>query len=327
MTKQPLYVRPQTWAELAAVSRDGGVYVAGGTEMIPLMRAGIVNPSILIDLRELLDCGIEAKPEVVSIAGFARLSEAASDLNVRTCAPAVGQSLAGGASAQVRNMATIGGNLLQRTRCGYFRDPAFSCNKRVPASGCPALDNEGRDLALFGASARCAALHASDLAVALSAVDASVHLRAVNGQIRVLSIDEFYRLPDERPDIETALQPGEMITQIDVPRTELARRSMYAKVRERASFAFPLVSAAVALDLEEGCVREVRITLGGVAPTPWRLSNVEGRLRGRPASEGLFREALVGLRDEARVVERNAFKLPIARNLVLRSLGALAEVA
>jgi xanthine dehydrogenase YagS FAD-binding subunit len=295
--------------------------------MIPLMRAGIVSPSAVIDLRGVIGSGIELQPQVLTIAGFARLSDVAAHAHVLACAPAVVQSLLAGASAQIRNMATVGGNLLQRTRCSYFRDPAFPCNKRGLGSGCPALDGESRDGALFGASGQCAALHASDLAVALSALDASIRLRTIGGQMRALSLNDLYMLPGERPDVETALEPGEMIVQVVVPQTALARRSLFAKVRERASFEFALVSAAVALDLDKGCIREVRIALGGVAPKPWRLPAVEAHLRGCPPSEEAFQEALTGFDDDARPLERNAFKLALARNLVLRSLAELASLA
>jgi CO/xanthine dehydrogenase FAD-binding subunit len=327
MTGQPLYVEPETWAELAAVPSEGAVYIAGGTETIPLMRSGIVNPSALVNLRGLIGAGIELQPEVLAIGGLARLSDVAAHLQIRALAPAIVQTLSAGASAQIRNMATVGGNLLQRTRCSYFRDPTFPCNKRVPESGCPALDGETPHTALFGASAQCVAVHASDLAVALSALDASVRLRTVRGQVRSLSIDDFYRLPGDRPDVETALEPREMIVQVDVPLTGLARRSLFAKVRERASFAFALVSAAVALDLDKGRIREARIALGGVAPKPWRLPDVEARLRSCPPSEEAFQEALTGFEDDARMLRHNAFKLPLARNLILRSFAGLARVA
>jgi xanthine dehydrogenase YagS FAD-binding subunit len=327
MRIQPLYVRPQSWVELSAGTRDGAAYIAGGTDMIPLMRAGIVSPYAVIDVRGLIDSGIELLQHGIAIGGCTRLSDVTAHPHVRDYAPAVVQSLLAGASAQIRNMATMGGNLLQRTRCGYFRDPAFPCNKRALKSGCPALDSESRDAALFGASTHCAALHASDLAVALSAVDASIRLRSVDGQMRAVSINDLYTLPGERPDIETVLRREELIMQVVIPETGLARRSIYAKVRGRASFEFALVSVAVALEIEKGRIQQARIALGGVAPKPWRLEVAEARLRGCRPVEEAFREALTGFDDDARPVERNAFKLPLARNLILRSLTELATLA
>lgn len=322
-----LYLRPADWSELDRAAQDGAAYVAGATEMIPLMRAAVARPVMLIDLARVLPAAIEIGPECIAIGALARLGDVAAHEGVRASAPAICQALLASGSAQIRNMATVGGSLLQRTRCSYFRDAACRCNKRRPGSGCPVLDSDMRQAALFGASARCAAIHSSDLAVVLSALDARLHLQMPAGRSREISIHEFYRLPGESPERETVLEPGELIVRVDVPLARLERRSTFAKIRQRAAFEFSLVSVAVAVDVQAGHIAEARIAVGGVAPQPWRLPSVEACLRGYPFMPGAFPEALSSFEDDARPNEHNRFKLPLSRNLILRCLDELARAA
>ena len=217
-------------------------------------------------------------------------------------------------------MGTVGGNLLQRTRCGYFRDTGFACNKRVAGSGCPAIAGESRHLGVAGVSDSCIATHPSDLPVALAAMDASVELRAPSGGLRVVPITEFYRLPGSTPQIENNLVPGELITAILVSPSSSARRSRYLKVRDRATFEFAVVSAAVALDVQDGTIRQVRIACGGVAPKPWRLSQVEAALHGQPATEANFEAAAALAGQGTTPTKQNAFKVKLIQRAVMRGL-------
>jgi xanthine dehydrogenase YagS FAD-binding subunit len=228
-----------------------------------------------------------------------------------------------GASGQIRNMATLGGNLLQRTRCAYFYDAAASCNKRAPASGCDAIDGFNRTHAILGASPACVATHPSDMCVALAALDAVVHIEGRSGR-RSLPLTELHRLPGERPDIETALEPGELITAVELPGLPMAARSTYRKVRDRASYAFALVSVAAALDVaENGTVRDVRLALGGVAHKPWRAWTAEKALRGRPATEASFRAAAEAELADAAPLQHNGFKIELAKRTIAAVLAEL----
>jgi xanthine dehydrogenase YagS FAD-binding subunit len=233
------------------------------------------------------------------------------------------RAILAGASAQIRNMATVGGNLLQRTRCTYFFDDEGSrCNKRAPGQGCDAVDGFNRYHAILGASPSCVATHPSDMGVALAALDAVVHLAAAGGA-RTLSINDLHRLPGDRPDIETALAPGELITGVELPAAPLYRHSTYRKVRDRSSYAFALVSVAAALEVEEGVVRDVRIALGGVAHKPWRALKAEQALRGGPASAEAFEAAARAELADARPLSHNAFKIELARRTIVAVLGEL----
>jgi xanthine dehydrogenase YagS FAD-binding subunit len=236
------------------------------------------------------------------------------------------EALLDGASGQLRNLATVGGNLLQRTRCPYFQDVTKPCNKRDPGSGCPAREGEHRNLAILGWSERCVATHPSDMAVALAALDAVVQVEGARGA-RSIPLTEFHRLPGEEPQHDTVLERGELITVVELPALELARRSRYVKVRERASFAFALVSVAAALDVEDGTVRDVRVALGGVAHKPWRATRAEATLRGAPATGESFARAADAELAQARPLRDNAYKLPLARNLLVRTLLDLKEPA
>jgi xanthine dehydrogenase YagS FAD-binding subunit len=239
---------------------------------------------------------------------------------VRELAPAVSMALLSAASPQVRNMGTMGGNLLQRTRCGYFRDTGFSCNKRVPGSGCPAIRGENRMLAILGGSEHCIATQPSDMPVALVALDARVELQGAGGATRELPIRQFYRLPGDTPHVETNMQPGELITASLVPVTAASRRSVYLKVRDRASFEFALVSVAVGLDVQGGQIVDARVAAGGVGTIPWHLPEVETALRGGPVTPERLRQAAMLAGQGAQPASQNAFKLPLLRNTVRRAL-------
>jgi xanthine dehydrogenase YagS FAD-binding subunit len=236
------------------------------------------------------------------------------------------EALLNGASGQLRNLATVGGNLMQRTRCLYFQDVTKPCNKREPGSGCPAREGEHRNHAIIGWSEQCVATHPSDMAVALTALDAVVHVEGARGARRIPLVN-FHRLPGDEPQRDTVLERGELITAVECPPLAWARRSRYVKVRERASFAFALASVAAAVDVEDQTVRDVRLALGGLAHKPWRATRAEAMLRGAPATEESFRRAADAELVEARPLRDNAYKLPLVRNLIVRTLLELTEAA
>lgn len=303
---------------LDAAARPGAAYIAGGTDLMQLWKAGIAAPDLVIDISRLPLDTVEPHADGIAIGALARMSDVADHPLVRDDYPAVAQALLASASPQVRNAATIGGNLLQRTRCAYFRG-GLPCNKRQPGSGCAAIAGENRLHAVFGASAHCAATHASDLAVALAALEARVRLRGMSGE-RVLPIEAFFLAPGESPERDTALEPGELIVAVELPRAAWARRSHYRKVRDRASFEFAVVSAAVALDVGDGTIRAARVAAGGVGTKPWRLHACEAALTGAAAGEAAFRAAAERAADGARPLSRNGFKLELLRRTVFRTL-------
>jgi xanthine dehydrogenase YagS FAD-binding subunit len=307
-------------AALAGADAAGAKYIAGGTDLMQLMKDNVEAPTHLIDLELLPLTAIRADSNGLRLEAMARMSDVGAHPAVREGWPVISQALEASASPQVRNMGTMGGNLLQRTRCGYFRDPGFACNKRLPGSGCPAIRGENRLLAILGGSDHCIASHPSDLAVALVALDATVELRGPNGQTRSMPLRDFHRLPGDTPQIETNLEPGELITAILVPASPAARRSIYLKVRDRASFEFALVSTAVAIEVQDGTIGDVGIAAGGVGTRPWRLPEVESALRGRPLSDDTLRTAAMQAGQGARPANQNGFKLPLLRNTVLRAL-------
>jgi xanthine dehydrogenase YagS FAD-binding subunit len=320
MTAVRAYHRPRTWRDIPAA----GTYLAGGADLVPLMRAGVIEADELIDLDGLVPAGVEIGPGGELVLGAAaRMSDVAAHPPVHQGWPLVAEALLTSASPQVRNVATLGGNLLQRTRCGYFRDPAFPCNKRLPGTGCPAQEGDNRRHAVFGGSERCVAVHASDLAVALCALEARVVVRSTRGASRTIAIHDLYRLPGDEPERETSLRRGEVILAIEVPPMR-GWRSGYVKVRDRAAFDFALVSAAVAARFEGEVIREVRVALGGVATVPWRLRAVEERLAGRRAKADEIRDALTGFERDAHPLSRNGFKIELARRVVVRALVGLA---
>lgn len=306
--------------------RPEAMFIAGGTDMLQLLQENVVAPTRLIDISGLPFRGIDVHPEGAIIGAMAHLSEVADDSRIRTGWPALAQALAETASAQVRNMATVGGNLLQRTRCLYFRDAAAPCNKRQPGSGCGAWDGKNRMNAILGGSRHCIAAYPGDMAVALTALDAELVLHGPDGERRIKA-GELYRDPGDMPNVDTALRRGEIITAITLTSDRLARRSCFVKVRDRATFEWALASAAVALALDNGRVDAVRIVGGGVATRPWRLSQVEQQLAGRALDLETVRQAVQLAAEGAQPRPGNAFKVPLLCRVVERAVlkaGGLA---
>ena len=304
-------------------------FIAGGTDMMQLLTDEIRRPDHLVALDGgVLDDRIDVAPDgSLRLGAAARMSDVADHQAVRDGFPFVAEALLLSASAQVRNMATVGGNLLQRTRCPYFRDPgAQQCNKRSPGSGCAAMDGENRMLAVLGGSDQCIATHASDFAVPLVALDATVRVSGPKGD-RTIAVDELHRLPGDTPNVETVLTPGEVITAIKLPASAAARRSHYLKVRDRTSFEFALVSAAVALDIEDGRIREARVAMGGVGTKPWRMRAVEESLTGAPADSDAFAAAAERAADGAVPREGNAFKPELMKRAMFRALETAGGAA
>ena len=302
-----------------------GVFLGGGTNLVDLMKLGVAQPELLVDITHLPYDHIELLPDGgLRIGAMVRNSDLAADPVIRQRYPMLAEALLDGASGQLRNLATTGGNLLQRTRCVYFQDVSKPCNKRVPGSGCPARRGYHRELAILGASDACIATHPSDMAVALAALDAVVRVQGAGGE-RAIPLVGFHRLPGNEPQRDTVLEHGELITAIDLPPLPFAARSRYRKVRDRASYAFALVSVAAALDLMNGTVRDARIALGGVAHAPWRALRAENVLRGAPATQETFQRAAEAELAAAQPLPGNAFKVPIARNTLVRVLLDLTE--
>lgn len=298
-------------------------FLGGGTNLVDLMRLGVETPDVLVDVTRVLPARVEPGPDGgLRIGGGMRNSDLAADPSVRAQLPVLSLALLAGASGQLRNAATVAGNLLQRTRCLYFQDVTKPCNKRVPGSGCPAREGISRDLGILGTSEHCVATHPSDMAVALAALDAVVHLHTADGP-REMALGDFFRVPGHEPQRDTNLPPGALITAVSVPGLPFASRSTYRKVRDRAAFAFAIVSVAAAVDVEGGVVRDVRVALGGVAHMPWRAHALEDALRGQPATEEAFGRAADAELAAARPLPDNAFKVPLARNLVVRTLADL----
>jgi xanthine dehydrogenase YagS FAD-binding subunit len=304
---------------IAAASAPGAKYIAGGTDFLQLAKDDVETPEHLVDLQGLAASGIHVSADRLHLEPLARMSDVAAHHEVVTRWPVLSQALLASASPQIRNMATMGGNLLQRTRCGYFRDTGFACNKRVPGSGCPAINGENRMLAILGGSEHCIATYPGDMAVALTALDARIELTSVTGK-RSVAIGDFHVMPGNTPDVETVLMRGEMITRIDIPASAAAQRSHYLKVRDRTSFEFALVSAAVAVDLDGRTIRGVRIAAGGVGTKPWRLPEVEATLTGQPADPATLQAAAERAGAGAQPASMNAFKLVLLRRTVLRAL-------
>ena len=301
----------------------GTKYIGGGTNLVDLMREGAERPTALLDVTGLSSTIEEREGGGLLIGAAARNTAVAEHRAVRAAYPMLARAILAGASGQIRNMATMGGNILQRTRCTYFYDGEGSrCNKRVPGQGCDAIDGFNRIHAILGASPACVATHPSDMCVALAALDATVHLESASGR-RTLPFTDLHRLPDGRPDRDTVLEPGELITAVELPALPLAARSTYRKVRDRASYAFALVSVAAAIAVEDGTVKDVRIALGGVAHKPWRAGKAEAALRGRPATPDSFRAAAEAELEGAAPLRDNAFKIELAKRTMTAVLGDL----
>jgi xanthine dehydrogenase YagS FAD-binding subunit len=301
-------------------------FLGGGTNLVDLMRLGVESPVLLVDVSHL--AGAEVRETVsgfLSIGAAVRNSDLAAHPLVRERYPLLSSALLQGASGQLRNLATAGGNLLQRTRCAYFQDVSKPCNKREPGTGCPAVEGEHRSLAILGWSPACVATHPSDMAVALAALDAVVQVVGPAGR-RSLPLLDLYRLPEDAPERDTVLEPGELIVAIELPPPPAAH-SRYAKVRERASFSFAVVSLAAALDVRGGRVHAARLALGGVAHKPWRAWRAEAVLHGAPASEETFRQAAAAELEAARPLRDNAYKVRLTQHLITSVLGDLARQA
>ncbi|MEU8791392.1 xanthine dehydrogenase family protein subunit M [Streptomyces sp. NPDC048643] len=302
-------------------------FLGGGTNLVDLMKAGVERPAHLVDVRELPLDRVESTPDGgLRIGATVSNSDLAAHPEVRRRYPALTQAVLAGASGQLRNMATVGGNLLQRTRCPYFTDVTKPCNKRAPGSGCPAATGEHRNSAILGASDHCVAVHPSDLAVALTAFDAVVHYETVDGAGE-LAFTDFYLPVGDTPHLETALPAGALITGVTLPSAPVAAHSRYRKVRERASYAFAIGSAAAALDIEDGVVRDVRLALGAVASRPWRARAAEAALIGRPASGETFALAADAELAAAEPLPQATYKVPLLRNLIVALLTELNEEA
>jgi xanthine dehydrogenase YagS FAD-binding subunit len=306
---------------------ENAKYLGGGTNLVDLMRETIEAPSALVDVTGLSAEIEETDDGGLMIGAAARNTAVAEHPAVRTRYPMLTRAIVAGASAQIRNMATVGGNLLQRTRCTYFYDTDGSrCNKRSPGEGCDAIEGFNRTHAIIGASPACVATHPSDMGVALAALDAVVHLRSTSGE-RTVAFCDLHTLPEDRPDVETVLEPGELITAVQLPAPNLAARSTYRKVRDRSSYAFALVSVAAALELDGDAIADARVALGGVAPKPWRARRAEKTLRGRPATETSFLQAADAELTDARPLSGNAFKIDLARRTLAAVLQQLTEGA
>jgi xanthine dehydrogenase YagS FAD-binding subunit len=315
-------------AVAAVAARPDAAFLGGGTNLVDHMRLGVAEPALLVDVTRLPMTRVEETPGGgLRIGAGVRNSDLAAHPLVRTRYPALSRALLAGASGQLRNTATTGGNLLQRTRCPYFQDVTTPCNKREPGTGCSARGGHTRDAAVLGASAHCVAVHPSDMAVALLALDTVVHTLGPTGA-RTVPLERLHRLPGDAPERDTVLEHGELITAVELPASRTARCSAYRKVRDRASYAFALVSVAAALDVGRepdgtGTVRDVRLALGGVAHRPWRARRAEEVLRGGPATDERFRAAAEAELARAEPLEGNAFKVPMARNTLVAVLRTL----
>jgi xanthine dehydrogenase YagS FAD-binding subunit len=323
----------QTFNYVKAVSVDkalaaakAGRFIAGGTTMVDLMKLGVEQPTALVDINALPLARIEGLPTGgLRIGALVRNSDLAWHPDVQRDYAVLSQALLSGASPQLRNMATTGGNLLQRTRCAYFREPTagtpggYGCNKRTPGTGCAALDGYHRTHAVLGTSEQCIATHPSDMCVAMAALEATINVEGPRGK-RTIAFGDFHKLPGETPDIENALEAGELVTSVDLPKPVEGARSVYLKLRDRASYEFALASAAVVARVEGGRVRYVRVALGGVGTKPWRSHEAEAALAGKPADATSFRAAADAALAGAQPRSENAFKVELAKRCLVRAL-------
>ena len=319
------YVRatkPQ--AAIDAVATDANAkFIAGGTNLGDLLKRGVLTPQKLVDINRLPFNKIEREGNGLRIGALALNSAVADDKQVRERQPLLALALNAGASGQLRNMATVGGNMLQRTRCAYFYDITMPCNKREPGTGCGALEGINRMHAIFGFSDKCIAVHPSDMSVALVALDATVLVSGPKGDRRIAFAD-LHRLPGDMPEKDTTLAAGELITAVDVPDGPFTKHVHYQKVRERASYAFALLSVAAALDLDGTTIKGARLAMGGVAHKPWRLAAAEQALVGKPATEETFRQAAAVAMQGAKAFKHNAYKLRLGPNTIVQALKTAA---
>jgi xanthine dehydrogenase YagS FAD-binding subunit len=323
------YVKPSTVAEaIAAASAPGAAYLASGTNLLDLMKGNVVRPARLVDITQIKELTrIETSGNGdLRIGALVRNADLAYDASFAKNFPAVAEALLSGASAQLRNAATVGGNLLQRTRCAYFYDPASACNKRMPGAGCDARGGDNHQHAVLGWSEACIATNPSDFCVALAAFDAVVEIEGASGR-REVALEALHLLPGTTPERETVLAPGEMIVAVRLPAAAraFAKHARYLKVRERNSYAFAVVSAAAGLVIENGSIKDARLALGGVAAKPWRAHGAKARLAGQPADARVFEHAADAALREATPSGDNAYKIPLARQLIVRALHAAAQ--
>lgn len=311
----------------AVAANPQAKFLAGGTNLLDLMKEDVERPSELVDLTRLPLSEIKPASGGVSIGALATNTETANHPLIRQNYPLLTQAIVAGASAQLRNMATNGGNLLQRTRCQYFYDTAMPCNKREPGTGCGALEGLNRIHAIFGWSEKCVATYPGDMANALYALDAAVKIRGAGGQERTIPISDFHRLPGDTPEKDTNLQHGELIVAIELPRSNFAKNSYYLKVRDRASYAFALVAVAAALEMDGGTIQQARVVLGGVAHKPWRSGEAEAALAGKPASEESFRQAAEAALKDAKPLAHNAYKVELGKRAIVRALMRASKLA
>lgn len=302
-------------------------FLAGGTSLVDLIKLDVETPSRLVDVSPLALTKIESLPDGgVRVGALVTNTDMAHDPTIAKNYPALSQAILSGASTQLRNMATTGGNILQRTRCYYFRDTASPCNKRIPGSGCPAIDGHNRILAVLGTSGKCIASHPSDMAVALAAFSATVVASGPKGE-RKIAFQDFHLEPGDHPERENVLEPGEIVTAVELPALPYSARSHYLKVRDRASYAFALTSAAIALDMSGGVIKEARIAMGGVGTKPWRAFDAEKSLVGKAPTEENFRQAAQIAMKGAKTHGENAFKVELAQRTLVRCLSTVSKMA
>jgi xanthine dehydrogenase YagS FAD-binding subunit len=312
-------------AARVAAARPGAMFLAGGTTLVDLMKVDVLTPDTVVDVRHLGLSTIDVSDDAISVGATVTNSQLAWHPVVRDRYPVLSEAILSGATTQLRNMATVAGNILQRTRCSYFRDVNASCNRREPGSGCDALDGFNRGHAVLGVSEHCIATHPSDMCVAMVILDAEVHTLRADGTTRSIPFGEFHHAPRDAPHIEVALEHGELITHIVIPHVPAARRSHYLKVRDRASYEFALASAAVVLDLEGDTIQAARLGLGGVATKPWRATQAEQMLTGRKATDDAFRAAAETALAGAVGREHNHFKIELAKRTIVRAFATARD--
>lgn len=323
------YSRPSDLKEALALKArtKESSFIAGGTTMVDLMKLDVLVPEALIDISRGLGLDkIEKKGNSVFVGALVSNSDLAFNKIIKEEFPVLSQAVLSGASAQLRNMASVGGNIMQKNRCPYYRDTAFACNKREPNSGCPAIEGFNRGHAILGGSEACVAVHASDMCVALLALDAILHLEGANGT-RSIKMEYFHLLPGTSPHRETLLEPGELIAQVEIPISSFAKNSYYLKVRDRASYAFALCSAAVACEIERGKISSCRVALGGVASKPWRAHEAEKILQGKVPAKSVFKEAAASALSAAKPLKHNAFKIELCKRTIVRALEEVCGVS
>jgi xanthine dehydrogenase YagS FAD-binding subunit len=322
------YVKPSTQkAAIDALNKDAASqFIAGGTNLIDLMKRGVTAPQKLIDINNLPLKNIEQQKGFIRIGALALNSDVSEHELITKKLPLLSQALKAGASPQLRNMATVGGNMMQRTRCTYFYDTTMPCNKRQPGSGCGAMKGHNRMHAIFGASDKCIAVHPSDMCVALVALDATVVISSSKGERRIPFAD-FHKLPGNTPEKDNNLQRGEIITAVEIPENNFSKNSLYVKIRDRASYAFALVSVAAALDMKGNTIVNARLAMGGVAHKPWRLTLAENFLKGKMATVEIFKQAATIAMKDAKGYGYNNFKLKLAPNTIIETLKTISGLS